>query len=544
MSTSVLIVGSGPTGLVAALSLAQNGVDVRVIEKLPHFPIGQRGSGIMPRTLEIYHQLGVPEVKETGRSLIQYLKYEDGKPVKEYPVFPHEEATPAYPERTVWLLGQDAACRILREHLKKYGIEVELSTELLNLQQDAEQVTATVMKRHDGEEAHEQITAKYVVGADGAKGIVRKLVSLTFLGETRDALHVLIGDVVATGVDANHWHQFGDAPGDAIMLRPTDRTESENMFFFTACGPSLDYQRALTDHDYLREFGYSVAKMPELKIGEVETIADYRHGRVFVAGDAAHVHSVTGGQGMNSSIMDSFNLSWKLALACKGLATPALLDSYTTERLPVIKEMLQQTTALLNKTFDTKRLKDSGPSPWQRPAALNQLGVHYRWSPIVIDERVQALQVQDGMQAEAQNSSTYIAADSESLRAGDRAHDAPGLVDLRTENTTRLFDIFRTNCHTVLIFTDGAELDPFVKSLARLPKGIARSVAIYPKATSVRSSDSVDLSLRDEEGHAYSAYGAMSGLGKIAVIRPDGVVGAMVGGGEGVMKYFTSVLVV
>ncbi|TFY73620.1 hypothetical protein EWM64_g10392, partial [Hericium alpestre] len=395
MAISVLIVGSGPTGLVAALTLAQNGVDVRVIEKLPHFPIGQRGAGIMPRTLEIYRYLGVlDDIKKAGSYIPEWLEYENGKPVKQFAGMPYQEPTPIYPEASPRCILWDAACRILRDHLKQFGVEVELSTELLTIEQGADSVTATVAK----EGAEEKVTAKYVIGADGAKGIVRKLLNLTFVGETRDALHVIIGDAVVAGVDDKHWHKFGDAPADAVMLRPTDRTAAENVYFITLCGAGLDYQRVLEDQDYLREFVSRVTKVPELKIGKIETIADYRpnirvvntfqRGRVFIAGDAAHVHSATGGQGMNSSIMDAFNLSWKLALAIKGLAAPGLLDSYTEERLPVIKEMLNVTTALLNETFDTTTRKAGDPSPWHRPRALNQLGVHCRWSPVVVDDQV------------------------------------------------------------------------------------------------------------------------------------------------------------
>ncbi|TFY76138.1 hypothetical protein EWM64_g7872 [Hericium alpestre] len=516
MATSVLIVGSGPTGLVAALTLAQNGVDVRVIEKLPHFPIGQRGAGIMPRSLEIYRYLGVmDDIKKAGSYIHEWLEYENGKPVKQFAVTSYREPTPIYPNNP-WLLGQDAACRILRDHLKEFGVKVELSTELLTIEQGADSVTATIAK----EGAEEKVTAKYVIGADGAKGIVRKLLNLTFVGETRDALHLITGDVVVTGVDEKHWHKFGDAPADAVMLRPTDRTAAESVYFIMLCGPDLDYQRVVEDHDYLRESVYRVTKVPELKIGKIETIADYRpnirvantfqQGRVFIAGDAAHVHSPTGGQGMNSSMMDAFNLSWKLALAVKGLAAPGLLDSYSEERLPVIKEMLNLTTALLNKTFDAKTRKAGDPSPRRGESR----GEHV-WR-----------------------------ADADRLHAGDRAHDAPGLVDVKTGRTTRLFDVFGPTRHTVLVFADGADPVSVVKAVERLPAGTVRVVAVYPKSSSTGAVEGVGLTLRDEDGHAYPAYGAASEAAKIAIVRPDGVVGALVGGIEGVEKYFKGVFAI
>ncbi|TFY54276.1 hypothetical protein EVG20_g9768 [Dentipellis fragilis] len=179
-------------------------------------------------------------------------------------------------KRRIWILGQYAACRILREHLKAYGIEVELAKELVRLEQEDEYATAGIVKRQDGKKVEEIITAKYVVSADGAKGVVRKLLGLTFLGEMRDVLRLIIGDVEVHGIDKEHWHKFDDAPNDSILLRPTDRIEKENIYALVTFGPNLDHERALKDHHYLRQFAYSVVKVPELKIGKFEGVADYR----------------------------------------------------------------------------------------------------------------------------------------------------------------------------------------------------------------------------------------------------------------------------
>ncbi|KAA1469124.1 FAD/NAD(P)-binding domain-containing protein [Dentipellis sp. KUC8613] len=549
LDIDVLVVGTGPSGLITALTLAKNGVSVRVIEKLPNHPEGQRGAGIM-------HFLGVlDDVKKFGSPVMDYQDWKDGKRTKSYPIMPILEATPAFPERRVWVLGQDMTCSIFRQHLKAYGIEVELATELVRLDQEDEYVTAGVIRRKNGEEVEETITAKYVVGADGAKGMVRKLLGLTFLGETRDVLHFIIGDVEVHGVNKEYWHKFDDAPNDSVLLRPTDRVKKDNIYALLAFGPNFDHERALNDHQYLRQFVYSVAKVPELKIGKLECIADYRpsirvtngfrKGRVFVAGDAGHVHSATGGQGANSGVMDAFNLGWKLALASKGLASPGLLDSYDAERLPVIKEMLQRTTSILDRTFADRNGaprapafdKEVTPSPWQRASQYNQLGVNYRWSPIVVDETNGELNGKNKDKAEELTANTYVVEEGGRLHAGDRAPDAPGLVDTETGSVRRLFDVFGPDHHTVLIFSD-SQVTPVSDVVAHFPSGLIRTVMIRQHdAKASETAGAADLVLQDREGYAYAAYGPT----RVVVARPDGVVGALAGGAEGVQKYFSGI---
>ncbi|KAA1469140.1 monooxygenase [Dentipellis sp. KUC8613] len=534
-NVDVLVVGAGPTGLVAALSLAKNGVHVRVIEKLPKHPMGQRGANILPRTLEVYHFLGVlADIKKAGTYKSDLKEWKDGKPVKTYSGMTGLDPTPSFPERSVCLLGQDATCGILREHLKSYGIEVELATELVRLEQDEGSATASVVIHRAVKESEETITVKYVVGADGARGVVRKLLGLSFLGETRSTINMITGDAEMYGVDQDYIHKFDGMPNGIVTLRPTDRSAKENIYFYSAFGPKFDHNRALEDHEYLRQFVYDTTKLPELKIGKIETIANYRpnirvvnrfnKGRVFVAG---------GGQGMNSSVMDAFNLGWKLALASEGLANPELLDSYNAERLPVVKEMLERTTTLLNRAISSgdgqpsSGKKSEPPSPWSRPHELNQLGVNYRWSPIVVDE----LNAKDQGKVEEPPASAYIA--SGRLHAGDRAPDAPGLVDLKTGGVRRLFDIFGPDHHTVLVFTDG-DAALALCPVARFPAGLIRTIAIRSQSASpAEAVADVDILLQDKEGHAHLAYPT-----PVAIIRPDGVVGALVDGTEGVKKYF------
>lgn len=255
-------------------------------------------------------------------------------------------------------------------------------------------------------------------------------------------------------------------------------------------------------------------------------------GRVFVAGDAAHVHSPAGGQGLNSGIQDSFNLAWKLALVHRKLAPPSLLQSYNDERLPVIADMLGQTTLIHNRTFSNPTSPDD-TSVYDRGGVLLQLGVNYRWSKIVVDE-----QEGDG----AATTDPYGKVSDGRLRAGDRAPDAPALTVLRGEEgpTTRLFDVFEPTHHTVLIFSNDAARHAFVLSaLSTYPKDIMRIVSIIRLGENV-DDERLDFVLQDTKGHAYGAYALTEGC-DVVVVRPDGVVGAIVHTIDGMKKYLEGI---
>ena len=198
--------------------------------------------------------------------------------------------------------------------------------------------------------------------------------------------------------------------------------------------------------------------------------------------------------------------------------------------------MLDRTTALLNITVNPNR-KATDARPWQRSSSLNQLGVHYRWSSFVRDE----LNAEE--QAPAQeNSSTYVVGEGERLHAGDRAHDASELVSLETGKHKRLFDIYGADHHTIVIFTNQSQdAVSAVKALARYPKDAVRSVVVYPQSSLQSAVDGVDFTLIDKCGHAYSAYPTTPGETIIAIVRPDGVVGGIVRGADGLEKYFSKI---
>lgn len=239
--------------------------------------------------------------------------------------------------------------------------------------------------------------------------------------------------------------------------------------------------------------------------------------------------------------LSQFNLGWKLSLVCKSLAPASILQIYTDERLPVIREMLDRTTKLLDQTLKFKS-DGSNTEGFKRPKILHQLGVHCRWSPLVVDEQPEA--------KEARKANPYLDEDPAVLFAGDRAPDAPALrVVARANGTvaeaeeTSLFKTFNPTRHTVLFFAKDAyeaQLQSIVSTVHTAPKDPIQMVVILPKGTvptPLQAIGGADLVVVDTLGHAADAYPPTSKGFSAIVVRPDGVVGAVARGEEGVTEY-------
>src|SRR6476660_985208 len=218
----VLVVGAGPTGLTLACDLARRGVRVRLIDRAPQFPTGSRGKGLSPRTLEVLDDLGVVDtVLASGVTHLPHRKYRGAEVVDETDPEEGREATPEVPYPVGLMIPQWRLEQILRQHLADLGGVVETGTELHELVQDPDGVTATVTTPSGG---CARVRARYLVGCDGGRSTVRRLLGLKLHGHTPQAQVMAVGGVRVDGLDRDAWHQWFTQDG-GIMVCPLPGTD-------------------------------------------------------------------------------------------------------------------------------------------------------------------------------------------------------------------------------------------------------------------------------------------------------------------------------
>lgn len=343
--TDVVIIGAGPTGLTLACDLARRGTRVRVIERFDVPSVASRGKGLQPRSLEVFDDLGVAdEVLTRGVTKLPVrMITDDGTVIDREPITVpvSDPTTTAYPE-TLWISEFDVEGP-LRDRLALDGVHVEFGTAATDIDQQADFVDVLV----DGPNGPETIRARWVVGADGGRSTVRHALGVAFDGFTMHDRWYL-GDVRLEGLD--HGRQYILPTSDGMIgLTPLPTTDLWQWQSTTEAGddaepPSLElYQQLLDDHLGKDRVTLKEATWLSLYRANVRLADQYRVGRVFLAGDAAHAHSPAGGQGMNTGIQDSWNLGWKLAAVVQG-ADPVLLDTYELERRPIAASVLEMST--------------------------------------------------------------------------------------------------------------------------------------------------------------------------------------------------------
>jgi 2-polyprenyl-6-methoxyphenol hydroxylase-like FAD-dependent oxidoreductase len=486
-SPAVLIVGAGPTGLALACELARRGVTFRLVEAAPGPQPGSRGKGIQPRTLEVFGDLGIVErVMANGRMAMPIRSTAPDGTVTLGGAEPEElRNRPDIPYTTSLITPEWRVEEALRLRLSELGGSVEFGSLLRSFEQSEQGVSASVVKGG----LVETIAASWLVGCDGGHSVVRKQAGIAFEGETRDEVRMIVADAEVDGLDRDAWHMWRHAEG-LVSLCPLPSTNTFQYGASIAPGQAAELSLANLQAILERRLGRTDIRLHEpqwssLWRANIRLAHRYRQGRVLLAGDAAHIHSPAGGQGMNTGIQDAYNLGWKLASVIQG-ASPALLDSYEAERRPVAAGVLALSNVRLEQV-----LKDKG-LPTRRDASTLQLDVNYRGSALARDDREQASR----------------------LRAGDRAPDATKLMTVEGER--RLFELTRGGRFTLLGFGD----HPSVPESSPFELRVLRVVA----------QASCDGEITDTEGQLARFYAATDHT--LVLIRPDGYVGLISDAGD------------
>jgi 2-polyprenyl-6-methoxyphenol hydroxylase-like FAD-dependent oxidoreductase/heme-degrading monooxygenase HmoA len=522
----VLVVGAGPAGLTHAIELSRRGVAVRVVDKRPQASTqADKAIGIHCRTMEIWEDQGVvKEAMDAGIWLYGQTVFVNGEQT-------HQVDWAGLDELPYAHLGlpQYDTERILEGRLVSQGVAVERGVELVGFTQDDEGVTAQL--RHASGEV-ETTRAQYLVGCDGAHSAVRSGLGLTFEGGLSMFPQLfMLGDVdVDWDLPAGHLVRFVRIEDDeftgmlvCVPLKGRNRYRIATLapqrwqeavgtgvvpagFWQEYEPPTLaDMQAAIDD---LGPPGTTASDLRWSSIFRIKhgIVDRYREGRVFVAGDAAHLHPPAGGQGMNTGIQDAWNLGWKLALAVRGLAAPGLLDSYEAERRPAGKMIVDRAVSIA--FTDEMDMEDE-----KAQFLLEmQMTMNYAGSPLV---------------GEAPGGEAFAGGPE----PGHRAPDVQGLRRFGVAHPLRLFDLTRGTRSTLLLYAGAGAPEEQLLDLEKLAVGVRQQsrgeVDAYLVAEpDVRVPLLVDLPVvRDTDRGFAAAYG-IAGAGTAAyLVRPDGHVG-------------------
>lgn len=556
----VLVVGAGPTGLTAACELARRGVNLRIIDKLEQANDKSKALVVHARTLELLNAMGCAEgfVKEGFQ--IGAINVYDGKKRIAHLLLNQIDS----PYQYALGVPQYRTERLLYEYLQTFKKDVERSKELVGVIEESDHVKA-VVKKTDGSE--ETILCKYLFACDGAHSAVRHCVKEPYEGGEYQEIFQLAdvkvnmgetsaGDLFAFSsgkgnaaffpMPGNRWRVIVVLPQDAAEPSAAEPTLEEIQTQVDAVAP---WKMTLSDPVWLANFKVRYRK-----------VKNYRHGRVFLAGDAAHCHSPVGGQGMNTGMQDAFNLAWKLALASKGNATEELLDSYQFERHAVAEQLLKSvdlmTRVNLLRAPIARELRNrlapllinQEPVQARLRNFLSEIGINYRRSPVVAEMKRSLVHAALSARVEDEPRLGDWFEFSHGPHAGDRAPEAH-MVDASNGQTIHVSELFKSGKHNLLLITGDSPSAQTYKELCSIADNTMGKYGEFVELSLITCEETPPLDLNfagskytDPDYSVHQRYGAGSPC--MYIIRPDAYVGYRSQPAEfdGVEEYFDKII--
>jgi 2-polyprenyl-6-methoxyphenol hydroxylase-like FAD-dependent oxidoreductase len=508
-SSKVLVVGAGPTGMTAAIELSRLGVPVRLIERTAQPSTTSRALAVQARTLEIFSQRGMVQgMLDKGNPVSLVTVFGEGKQIFQMD-FNHNGTSFPY----MLMIPQSDTEQLLRDELAKLGVTIEREVEYFALAVSDHDGPVTATLRHkDG--VIEEVQCEYLVDCEGAHSITRTTLGLEFEGKTRSDSYVL-GDVHMDGGPSEHeltifssalgfMGMFPMQGGRFRLIASHPLSEAQN-----GSEPKLDEIQTIYDQrSHIPGRFHDMVWSSYFRINS-RMIHRLQKNRIFLGGDAAHIHSPAGGQGMNTGIQDMINLSWKLAMVIHGKASAKLLATYTEDRVPVIEGVLEGTEGLTDVIGTQKTLSRFALehfAPWIVSTGPVQINATQRMSQVLFDYRKSSL------------SKTLHAGGS--LHAGDRVPDLAithvgGEAQPSAAEPRKLQALLRTDVLTLLVvgIDDAETLYTRVRNKLDHWNELVVLVRIRPNV--------------DQQKSFVESFGSKS---SVVLVRPDGYVGFI--GGE------------
>lgn len=543
MKPDVLVVGAGPVGLALACELSRHGLVCRIVDQNEGPSIWSKAAAVNPRTLEAFDLMGViDDALAKGRPMHGFNFYSGEKRLGHIQFGGIES-----PYEYLLGLSQRDTELLLAKRLEGYGVRIERLVKLTHFAQTSPErasgsVSATLL-HSDGHE--ETLEVPWMVACDGARSTVRKGLELPFEGSTFEQ-SLSQADVRIHWpfpVADNEAHAFV-SPHGAIGALPLLSEGRYRLLVLPGeqMEPSLEYFQQQMD---LRGPPGAVVSDPAWMIGfrfHSRIVERYRVGRIFLAGDAAHIHSPAGAQGMNMGIQDAFNLAWKLALVVRGAARESILDSYEAERRPIGESVVSGTDVATRNGLKMMQLQNPLAQsvrnhlvsfltslPVFQELVTNTVGgsgVQYADSPIVGQHQVSIWSAHVMTTRKSEHPAFRDWLDfGKGPGPGERAPD----VVINSEPGGRLFDLMRTTAHTLLLFDGAAETEHGYQRLMDLSIRMESTYGtrivphlVVPAAVRPAALEGYGRVILDAESALHRRYGARSEC--LYLIRPDGYI--------------------